>query len=356
MQNIIHKPDLRPLRRRRWTLSFQKVVANKPGAIKSTIPIMEQQALVDFPAKPQDTAPKPPVSRAEVLRVLDLNKSFRSGFLRRPIRGIQGVSFTVAKGEVFALLGHNGAGKTTTINCILDLMRPDAGEVKIFDNTSTNIRSRSRVGYLPERPYFFEHLTGRELLAFYAKLLDVPSTEQKNQIAELLEKTGMTAAADRPLRKYSKGMLQRIGLAQALIGDPDLLILDEPMSGLDPVGRREVRHLLQDLKAAGKTIILSSHIVPDVEVLADSVGIMCEGRLAVTCCMSDLANQSSYEIRIQDGDSPLGYTVLNAGNVDTLRGSLEKCRVENQKVMAVETKRSGLEDLFMQVHAERTEA
>lgn len=296
------------------------------------------------------------MARAEVLRVLDLNKKFRSGFLRKAIRGIQGVSFTVGKGEVFALLGHNGAGKTTTINCILDLMHPDGGEVKIFDRPSTDIKSRARIGYLPERPYFFEHLSGRELLAFYANLLDVPPRVQKIQIPEILEKTGMTASADRPLRKYSKGMLQRIGLAQAILGDPDLLILDEPMSGLDPIGRREVRHLLQDLKAQGKTIILSSHIVPDVEVLADTVGIMCEGRLATTCTMEELSNQSSYEIRVLDSSTSLGYAVHLVSDVLALQIALEKFSRDGKIVMGVETKRSGLEDLFMKVHAERKEA
>lgn len=337
-------------------MSFQKVVTNKPGAHGIALPNFEQQSVVDAPGFPKIESTRPSSKAAEALRVLDLNKSFKSGFLRKRIRGIQGISFSVAQGEVFALLGHNGAGKTTTINCILDLVHPEGGEVQIFNTSSTQVKSRTKVGYLPERPYFFEHLSGRELLGFYAKLLDVPTEKQKTQINEILEKTGMSADADRPLRKYSKGMLQRIGLAQALIGDPDLLILDEPMSGLDPVGRREVRLLLQELKAQGKTIILSSHIVPDVEILADSVGIMCEGRLAVTTSMSELAHQSSYEIRVFDEAAVLGYSIITASDVDALRNTLENCSQNNRKVLAVDTKRSGLEDLFMQVHAERKEA
>ena len=334
-------------------MSFQKVVANKPGVQDRPNPNWEKHALVDSPVAIRSPQYQPSTSATEALRVLDLNKNFRSGFLRKSIRGIQGVSFTVAKGEVFALLGHNGAGKTTTINCILDLVHPDGGEIKIFDHPSTHLSSRSKIGYLPERPYFFEHLTGRELLAFYSRLLDVPTDEQTAQISNILEKTGMTASADIRLRKYSKGMLQRIGLAQAMLGDPDLLILDEPMSGLDPIGRREVRHLLQDLKAQGKTIILSSHIVPDVEVLADSVGIMCEGRLATVCSMSALANQSSYEIRVLDDQSNLGSFILKADSIEGLRSTLDQCSRENKTVQAVETKCSGLEDLFLQVHAER---
>jgi len=330
-------------------LSFQKVVANKPGVEGFPTTTLDKQALVDSPVSLNYPANQSSTVESEALRVLDLDKSFRSGFLRKAIRGIQGVSFTVAKGEVYALLGHNGAGKTTTINCILDLVHPDSGEVKIFNHPSHHIQSRARIGYLPERPYFFEHLTGRELLEFYARLLEVSPAEMKVQIPEILEKTGMSQAADQRLRKYSKGMLQRIGLAQAMLGDPDLLILDEPMSGLDPIGRR-------DLKAQGKTIILSSHIVPDVEVLADNVGIMCEGRMAASCSMSELTNQSSYEIRVLDTSSSLGYSVLKAGSVDILRNTLEECRLDNRKVLAVETKCSGLEDLFLQVHAERKEA
>ncbi len=334
-------------------MSFQNVVINKPDADLSIGAVLDQGALVGSPAANIEQTSRPGSAHVDALRVLDLNKSFRSGFLRKRLRGIQGVSFSVSKGEVFALLGHNGAGKTTTINCILDLMHPDHGQVQIFNTRSTDISSRARVGYLPERPYFFEHLSGRELLVFYADLLDVPKGQQSSQIELILEKTGMASDADRPLRKYSKGMLQRIGLAQALIGDPDLLILDEPMSGLDPVGRREVRHLLQDLKAQGKTIILSSHIVPDVEILADSVGIMCEGRLAVTTSMSELSNQSSYEIRVFDEAAVLGYSIIAAGDIDALRSTLENCRQNNRKVLSVETKRSGLEDLFMQVHDAR---
>jgi len=337
-------------------LSLQEVVANKPGVDHSYPRTLEHRPLTEIPAPELEKGPESFTSTPEALRVLDLHKSFRSGFLRRRIRGVQGVSFTVGQGEVFALLGHNGAGKTTTINCILDLVHPDSGEVSIFNIPSQQVKSRARIGYLPERPYFFEHLTGLELLTFYANLLDVPSAVQKKQIPEILEKTGMSAAAKRPLRKYSKGMLQRIGLAQAMLGNPDLLILDEPMSGLDPIGRREVRHLLQDLKADGKTIILSSHIVPDVEVLADSVGIMCEGSLAVSCSMSDLSNQSSYDVRILDEKSVLGYSQLAVPNVEALSKALDKCSREGKKVLSVETRRSGLEDLFMQVHAERKEA
>ncbi len=332
------------------------MVINRPEAVAAETSVWSQQVQVDSPrAEIGQTSPEK-ILAGEAMRVLDLGKTFRSGFLRKKIRGISGVSFSVAKGEVFALLGHNGAGKTTTINCILDLIHPDTGEVTILGKPAREIRSRSRIGYLPERPYFFEHLTGRELLDFYAKLLAVEEGMRKNQVEMLLEKTGMTSAADRPLRKYSKGMLQRIGLAQALLGDPDLLIMDEPMSGLDPLGRREVRQILQELKARGKTIILSSHIVPDVEILADTVGIMCEGELVKTCDLSRLANQNSYEIRIQDPDSPLGQTSMKAADVGALEVCLDQCRTSGKTVLAVETIRTALEDLYLSVNAQRKES
>ncbi len=337
-------------------MSFQSVVTNEPVAKVHNVPVssITQSSYTNNHVLPE--VPNHDRTEAkEVLRVLDLRKHFRSGFLRKKQRGIHGVSFTVNKGECFAILGHNGAGKTTTINCILDLVHPQGGEVQIFGASSQNIQSRSKVGYLPERPYFFEHLTGRELLKFYGKLLEVPSDLLDLQIQSILKKTTMTADADRPLRKYSKGMLQRIGLAQALLGDPELLVMDEPMSGLDPVGRKQVRQLLQELKADGKTIILSSHIVPDVEMLADRVGIMCEGRLAKVCDMAQLASESSYEIRISEPESALGYRLMNVENVQKLTQTLEQLACSGHDVMAVETRRSGLEDLFMQIHQQRKE-
>ncbi len=339
-------------------MSFQKVVTIKPESGSGLPEITKKVALPDFTStenfqKSNSKAATPRSGYGEALRVIDLNKSFRSGFLRKAIRGINGVSFTVNKGEVFALLGHNGAGKTTTINCILDLVHAQSGQIEIFGTPNTHIKSRAKVGYLPERPYFFEHLSGRELLVFYAKLLSIPKSEIQTQVDSVLAKTKMCAAANGPLRKYSKGMLQRIGLAQTLLGNPDLLILDEPMSGLDPVGRREVRQLLQELKAEGKTIILSSHIVPDVEMLADRVGIMCEGNLVEVCEMTSLTNQSSYDIRIADISSPQGHRIERVDDVVHLAKKLDQLAKAGQKVLVVETRCSGLEDLFMKVHQQR---
>jgi ABC-2 type transport system ATP-binding protein len=312
------------------------------------------------------TATHAPVAAENVLEVRDLRKSFRSGFLKRRIRGIEGITFSVKRGSVFAIIGHNGAGKTTTINCILDLVHPDGGQVSMLGHDHREPASRTRVGYLPERPYFFEHLTGRELLRFYARLLGLPKNKREARIDEVLAMVGLTDFGGRRLRKFSKGMLQRIGLAQAILGDPEILILDEPMSGLDPMGRREVRELLMDLKRAGKTIILSSHIVPDVEMIADTVGIMREGSLATIRELNQLSNGFSYTGDLEVGDRRPGWLAtdsqdLGAGrvrvkmdSVDCLRDILNDCHREAIPVHALETHRSCLEELFMEINGQQS--
>ncbi len=314
----------------------------------------------------QATRPSPKTNTPPALRVADLGKGFRSGLLHRRLRGIEGVSFTVNPGEIFALLGHNGAGKTTTINCILDLCHAETGSVEIFGVDHRQASSRTRVGYLPERPYFFDHLTGIELLRFYGKLLDLGGADLEARITRVLGKVGMADRAGLRLRKMSKGMLQRLGLAQAILGDADLLILDEPMSGLDPIGRREVRELLLELKAAGRTILLSSHIVPDVELLADTVGVMKSGRLARTCSRAELAGGAAYLVNANEpsrgpehwpawlreagGERAAGQLRIPAASTARLRELLERCHADGLTVASVETRSSGLEDLFVQVH------
>jgi ABC-2 type transport system ATP-binding protein len=308
------------------------------------------------------------------LQVVDLTRHFRSGFARRRLRGIEGVSFTVRRGEVYALLGHNGAGKTTTIGCLLDLVRPERGHATLLGRSHREVRARARVGYLPERPYFFDYLTGRELLEFHSELLDLPRQGRRDRLDALLRQVGLLADAGRRLNKYSKGMLQRLGLAQALLGEPELLILDEPMSGLDPLGRREVRSLLQDLKRQGRTILLSSHIVPDVEQLADAVGILREGRLVLDQRLDALAEARTYRVRVDAApDAALAAAVpawslpdvaaaaagaaadrvaiLAAADADRLRQLLDACHGAGLPVLGVEAVRSGLEDLFLQTNS-----
>jgi len=331
---------------------------------RETIGARHAERTGTIPDSPGGDRSNPLAGAPAVIQVGDLWKSFRSGFLKRRIRGIEGVSFSVAKGSVFALLGHNGAGKTTTINCILDLVHPDGGDIKIMGKDYRDPASRARVGYLPERPYFFDHLTGMELLQFYARLLDIPRESRAARIDEVLEMVGMTTFAGRRLKKFSKGMLQRIGLAQAILGDPDLLILDEPMSGLDPIGRREVRELLMELKRVGKTIILSSHIVPDVEMIADSVGILKDGSMAVVKDLNELNPGFSYTgdlalgrtrphwLPSNNSDLEDGKVRVQVGSVGELRNLLNDCHRESIPLVSLETHRSCLEDLFMEINRE----
>ncbi len=303
--------------------------------------------------------------RQQVLRVLDLAKTYRSGFWRRPRTALRGISFVVEQGEIFALLGHNGAGKTTTLKAILGLVHADAGRVEIFGRDHRDRRSRARIGYLPESPYFYEHLDGRELLDFYGRLCGLDGRERKRRSAEVLSQVGMQRHAGERLHKYSKGMLQRIGLAQALLNEPELLILDEPMSGLDPLGRREVRSLLGELKRNGTTILLSSHIVPDVEALADSVAILREGRLQASHDLVALRADPSFEVTL--GRRPQGNAaeallhgcavrepapgrsevIVSVPDVESLQRLLVICSDAGVDVHGVLSRQSDLESLFM---------
>jgi ABC-2 type transport system ATP-binding protein len=216
----------------------------------------------------------------EVISVDNLTKVFKPAWPgQSAITALSGLSFFVNQGEIFGFLGPNGAGKTTTIKIILDLMRPTSGQVKIFGKPSGHVEVRRRVGFLPESPYFYDYLTAEEFLKFYAHLGGVVSHKINSCIDELLSLVGLKETRGRQLRKFSKGMLQRIGLAQSLIHDPELVIFDEPMSGLDPIGRKHVRDLILGLRDKGKTILFSSHILSDVEMMCDRVGIVGHGRL-----------------------------------------------------------------------------
>jgi ABC-2 type transport system ATP-binding protein len=214
-----------------------------------------------------------------VLRAVDLAKTFRSGFLRRRVEAVRGVSFTVRRGEIFGFLGPNGAGKTTTLKMMMGLVFPTRGRSEVLGLPAGSRGAKRRLGYLPETPYFYEYLTPEEFLDFAGALSDVPHRERRPRADRLLARVGLEHARGRALRKFSKGMLQRIGIAQALMGDPELVILDEPMTGLDPIGRKEVRDLIVELRQQGKTVFFSTHILPDVETTCDRVAILVGGRL-----------------------------------------------------------------------------
>jgi ABC-2 type transport system ATP-binding protein len=204
---------------------------------------------------------------------------------------LSNVSLSVGQGEIFGFLGHNGAGKTTTMKVLLGLVRPTCGRIELLGTPADNVAVHARIGYLPETPYFYDYLTADEFLRFYGRLAGLPREGLQQRVPQLLERVGLMEARHRPLRKFSKGMLQRIGLAQALIHDPELIILDEPMSGLDPIGRKEVRDLILSLRDQGKTVFFSTHIVSDVEMICDRVGILAKGRMLTSGRIEDLVNE-----------------------------------------------------------------
>ena len=223
-----------------------------------------------------------------------LVKDHISNFLRKRFRAVDGISFSVARGEAFGLLGPNGAGKTTTQKLLLGLLRPTAGEVMVLGHKAGHRQALKRIGYLPENPYFYSHLTAPEFLDFFGRLFDLDTAERKKRSEKLLELVSLGDVGSKPIRKFSKGMLQRLGLAQALINDPDLIFLDEPNSGLDPIGRRDMRRIIMHLKEQGKTIFLNSHLLPDVNELCDRIMILHRGRCVAEESVGGIAKSGNY--------------------------------------------------------------
>ncbi|HVF57478.1 MAG TPA: ABC transporter ATP-binding protein [Pyrinomonadaceae bacterium] len=220
--------------------------------------------------------------QSAAVEINNLTKDYEVGFWRkRKVRALDGLTLKVERGEIFGFLGANGAGKTTTIKLLMRLMYPTQGEASILGRDVGDVSMHAEIGYLPEHPYFYDYLTAREFLEYCAELFGYTRGERKRRAAELLERVRLDAKSwDKQLRKFSKGMLQRVGLAQALVNDPQVVFLDEPMSGLDPVGRREVRDLIAGLRTTGTTVFLCSHILADIEVLCDRAAVLQRGRLA----------------------------------------------------------------------------
>jgi ABC-2 type transport system ATP-binding protein len=298
------------------------------------------------------------------LKVHGLRKTFNPGLFESKVTVLDGLDVEVRRGEIFGFLGPNGAGKTTTIKAITGLIIPDEGEIEICGHPHTDDRAKRRIGFMAENPYFYHYLTGREYLHFHASLLGIGRTESESRSDRVLHRVSMAHRADRPMKTYSKGMLQRMSLAQALLGEPELLILDEPMSGLDPMGRRDVRDIILAERDRGTTVFFSSHIIPDVESICDRVAIVVEGTVRATGEVSDLVAKEveAYEV-VFVGVSPSALRVpLMASRVGN-DGSWVKVASEDRdalirelveadaRVVGVTPVRSTLEE-FLMVHFE----
>ena len=223
------------------------------------------------------------------IRTENLTKDFSIGFWRpTPYRALDGLNLEVPVGETFGFLGPNGAGKTTTLKLLMQLIYPSSGRAEILQRPLGDMDVRRRIGYLPESPYFYDYLTAEELLDYFARLFGYAPAERRRRVSALLDQVGIAAERRLPLRKFSKGMIQRVGIAQALLNDPEVIFLDEPMSGLDPLGRREVRNLILSLRDRGATVFFSSHVLSDAEALCNRVAVLAGGRLVAQGLISEL--------------------------------------------------------------------
>jgi ABC-2 type transport system ATP-binding protein len=304
------------------------------------------------------------------IEIAGLTKDYPTGFLHlKRVRALDGLSLTVERGEIFGFLGGNGAGKTTAIKILMRLMTPTAGTVRILGHDTNHHYVRARIGYLPEQPYFYDYLTARELLEYCAELFGYSRADRRARAVALLRRVHLDESAwNRQLRKFSKGMLQRVGLAQALVNDPEVVVLDEPMSGLDPIGRRQVRDLIAGLRESGITVFFSSHIIADIEVLCDRVAILQKGRLAHLGRLDELRSRvdsgGHLEITVQGVTVPVLEDALRkvegaqvmatpvGARIDVptealVDQALEIARTAGARLVSVQPVRQSLEDLFV---------
>jgi ABC-2 type transport system ATP-binding protein len=233
-----------------------------------------------------------------VIEINDLYRSFKTHFWQKNTPALKGVTLEIQEGEIFGFLGPNGAGKTTTIKILTGLIKPDSGSVAVFGQPPRSREVRKRIGFLPELPYFYDHLSGFELLDLHVHLINLKSS--RDDIHELLSKVGLKDAGSKRIRSYSRGMLQRLGCAVAIMGDPDLLILDEPLSGLDPIGRKEIKDLIFEQKTKKKTVFFSSHILPDVEEICDKIGVIIKGQIVRVSSLTDLLKEAGPQANLED--------------------------------------------------------
>jgi ABC-2 type transport system ATP-binding protein len=287
-----------------------------------------------------------------VIEVRRLRKVYKSQFLRREVVGLDGLNMTVYDNEVFGFLGPNGAGKSTTLKILTGIIAASDGEASLLGAPAGSVESRKKIGFMPEFPTFHDFLRAGEFLAFYGTLSGMSGAGLDKRIDEVLELVGLPEVRSLPLRGFSKGMMQRIGIAQAVLHNPEMVILDEPMSGLDPVGRRDVRTLIENLKLSGKTVLFSSHVLPDVEMLADRVTVLRKGRSVLEGRLEELLGSDTVEV-VVSGDSPgdqwhqgaRGY-VLRVDRGEDLDRLLGELSVSGRSVVEVRPERRRLEDLF----------
>jgi ABC-2 type transport system ATP-binding protein len=305
----------------------------------------------------------PPASSAPALEISGLTKTYSIGlFRRRRVTALRNVSLSVPRGEIFGYLGPNGSGKTTTLKVLMGLIFADAGSVHVLGYPLPDPAWRYHAGYAPEHPYFYDYLTPREYLAYSGRLLAMPSREIEARSRELLALVGLHRSGDLPLRRFSKGMVQRLGLAQAMLNDPDILFLDEPMSGLDPIGRRLVRDVILSLRARGKTVFFSTHILPDAEALCDRIGVLRSGELLSVGRLDEILDLNVSHVEVLAAGLSAEAAASLAVPADRRRALGERIRLEvaeadvgqvatavealGGRILSVQPVRQSLEDYF----------
>ena len=312
------------------------------------------------------------------IEIENLTKDYPFGFLHlKKKRSLEGLTMRVEQGEIFGFLGPNGAGKSTTIKLLIGLIFPTAGTARILGKPISDVNMHQHIGYLPEQPYFYDYLTAAELLDYFARFHDLSDADRRERVDRMLKKVGLDTARKIQLRKYSKGMLQRVGVAQAILHDPQVVILDEPMSGLDPVGRREVRDIILELKRDGKTVLFSTHILSDAEMLCDRVGVIVGGKLRGVGAPDAIVGMKPVGMEIlfelasgaatEDPHAKPGALVSRATRTGEryrlqvaegdLYATMEQLRVAGAKVLSVTQVAATLEEYFMHlVEADRVQA
>lgn len=297
------------------------------------------------------------------IKINNLTKRYSGLWSQQPVDAVKNLNLEVHRGEIFGFLGPNGAGKTTTIKVLLGIIYPTSGEAYVLGRPAGDPQNHYKISYLPENPYFYDYMTGREILHFYARLFGIPEPERSRRVDALLDRVGLSRAANQPLRTYSKGMLQRIGLAQCLINDPELLILDEPTAGLDPIAHIDIRDLILELRAQGKTLFISSHQLSDVEIVCDRVAILNRGELVRMGKLEDLLSGGHVEMIAEKVPETVLEPIRQLGGRPSLHdgrliveqpddGSIDRVidlvRAHGGHIISVKPYRRTLEDLFVE--------